>query len=628
MVGPGALTDNARPTYIENARELLDTPGEWYLDRAAHTVYYMPRKGEELPRADVEAPVLQKLVDGRGTAAAPLHDLAFRGIQFSYATWLTPSSPEGFSEIQAGYTISGRTGYATEGLCGFTSGGACPFGAWTKEPGNVSLAYGHDIDFSSDAFTHLGAAGLELGDGTQNATVRGSVFTDISGNGLEVGGVDKPLPSADADVTRNVHVTDNHLYGLPREFAGGVAIVNGYTQNDLISHNQIDHVGYSGISMGWGGWPDKIGSPPTPNVSHDNTVSDNLITDYMQGLDDGGGIYTQGITGTSMANGEKVTGNVIHTQFGLGKSIYTDNGATYETVSGNVLYGASYSNVASRHTDYRDALGNNDPTLVSGNWWEQGDSDSDNKGLVTQGNHIIASPSDAPADVVARAGLEPAYRDLLTHRFAATSVPAAPTRVGTATGPGGTLLVTFNPSYYDGGSRVLGYEAKAVDASGHTVSTAYAPVADFASSALVRLTGLSDGVPYRVTVTAVNSHGSSAPSLPSAVLAPTTGKVLPAAPTGAKIRAQATAATVAWTPPTDTGDSPVIGYRISLSGASGSRVVEVTGRDALVTQPTAKGMFRVVGGLTPGTSYSVSVAAITGTGVGPAATASGKTPGA
>jgi hypothetical protein len=629
MVGPGSLTNGGHATYIENTRELLDTPGEWYLDRGAHTIYYMPRTGEDLHRADVEAPVLEKLVEGRGTAAAPVHDIAFRGLQFSYATWLTPSSPEGFSEIQAGYTISGQTGYATEGLCGFVQGGACPFGAWTKEPGNVAISHGRNVDFSLDAFVHLGAAGLELADGTQDSQVRGSVFTDISGNGVEIGGVGNALPTDDVDVTRNVQVTDNHLYAIPREFTGGVPIVNGYTQHDLISHNQIDHVGYSGISMGWGGWPDKIGSPATPNDSHDNAVSDNLITDYMQGLDDGGGIYTQGLTGSSMADGEKVTGNVIHSQFGLGKSVYTDNGCTYETVSGNVLYGASYANVASRHTDYRDALGNNDPTLVSGNWWEQGDADSSNKGLVTQGNHIIASPADAPADVVANAGLEPAYRWLLGERFGAVSVPAAPTRVGTSTGAGGTLLVTFNPVWADGGAPVTGYRATAVDAAGHVAATSTVPAAEFGASALVTLTGLTDGAPYRVTVTAVNSHGSSAPSLPSAPLAPIAGSVLPAAPTGVKLHTQATAATVSWTPPSAVGDSHVTGYRVVLTDPAGTaRTVQVTGRDALVTQPSAKAMFRVLGGLAPGTSFTVTVAAATGTGTGPTATATGTTPAA
>ncbi|MET8243981.1 hypothetical protein ABZV31_05820 [Streptomyces sp. NPDC005202] len=43
--------------------------------------------------------------------------------------------------------------------------------------------------------------------------------------------------------------------------------------------SQIDHVGYSAISLGWGGWPDKIGDPAT---SHDNAVRNNLIFDYMQ----------------------------------------------------------------------------------------------------------------------------------------------------------------------------------------------------------------------------------------------------------------------------------------------------------------------------------------------------------
>ncbi|MFD1046466.1 hypothetical protein ACFQ1S_13340, partial [Kibdelosporangium lantanae] len=40
---------------------------------------------------------------------------------------------------------------------------------------------------------------------------------DISGNGVEIGGVDMPL-GTDADVTRNVTVSNNHLYALPREF--------------------------------------------------------------------------------------------------------------------------------------------------------------------------------------------------------------------------------------------------------------------------------------------------------------------------------------------------------------------------------------------------------------------------
>ncbi|MFI6560041.1 fibronectin type III domain-containing protein [Streptomyces sp. NPDC050534] len=618
MVGPGHLTNNGKASYVENAYELLDQPGEWYLDRSAHRVYYLPRKGENLDRADVEAAAAEKLVDGRGTADAPVHDIAFRGIQFSYATWLTPNRPEGFSEIQAGYTVTGDKGWATQGLCQYVEGGTCPFASWTKMPGNLTVAHGQRIEFADDVFAHLGAAGLELGTGTKDASVRGSIFTDISGNGLEIGGVDGRTPAF------GVQVTDNHLYGLPREFHGGVAVLNGYTQDDTIAHNQIDHVGYSAISMGWGGWPDKIGDPATPNPSHGNTVRDNLISDYMQMLDDGGGVYTQGLTGTSMTDGEKVTGNVVHGQWGLGKSVYTDNGCTYETVDGNVLYDASYANVASRHTDYRDGLGNNDPTLVKDNWWEEGTADGDNKGLVTTGNEIMASPSDVPPKILADAGLEPAYRSLLDRRVGARSVPEAPSRVGTGTAGPDALYVTFNPAFADGGSPVRSYTARAYDMTGRQVGRQSVPAADFERTALVRIGQLpAAGGPFTVTVTASNDVGAGAPSLASFPLAPTTATALPGAPTSPKLRTASTAATLAWTPPTATGDAKITAYRITVS--DGRAPMDVTGRDVLVTQPSAKGMFRVIGDLKPATSYTVTVAAVTAAGTGPAVTVTATT---
>lgn len=618
MVGPGHLTNGGKASYVENAYELLDQPGEWYLDKTAREVYYLPRDGEDLAGADVEAAAAEKLVDGRGTAAEPVHDIAFRGVRFSYATWLTPSRPEGFSEIQAGYTVTGGRGWATQGLCQYVEGGTCPFASWTKMPGNVSFAYGQRIEFADDVFAHLGAAGLDLGTGSEDSSVSGSIFTDISGNGLEIGAVDGSTPAS------GVQVRDNHLYGLPREYHGGVAILNGYTRHDTIAHNQIDHVGYSAVSMGWGGWPDKIGDPATPNPSHDNEVRDNLIFDYMQMLDDGGGIYTQGLTGTSLADGEKVTGNVIHDQWGLGKSVYTDNGCTYETVQGNVLYHASYANVASRHTDYRDDLGNNDPTLVKDNWWEEGTADGDNKGLVTTGNKIMATPSDVPPEVLAGAGLEPAYRGLLDRRVGALSAPEAPSRAGTSTAAADALYVTFNPAFADGGSPVTSYTARAYDPSGHQVGEQTVTAADFRRTALVRVGGLpAAGGPFTVTVTARNAYGASAPSLASAPLTPTTPGVLPGAPTAPKLRTASTAATLAWTPPTATGDAKITGYRVTVS--DGRDPVTVTGRDVLVTQPSAKGMFRVLGGLRPATPYTVTVAAVTAAGTGPAVTVTATT---
>jgi hypothetical protein len=77
LVHNGNLGNGSIPAYVDNAYELLDQPGEWYLDQSANTMYYIPRAGEDLARADVEAPVLQQLVTGQGTATAPVHDITF-----------------------------------------------------------------------------------------------------------------------------------------------------------------------------------------------------------------------------------------------------------------------------------------------------------------------------------------------------------------------------------------------------------------------------------------------------------------------------------------------------------------------------------------------------------------------
>jgi hypothetical protein len=89
LVGPGRLGNpgpdpggnGIPPRYVENAFELLDSPGEWYLDRPANTVHYIPRSGQNMATARVVAPVLETLVSGRGTTAAPIHHIVFDGLQ-------------------------------------------------------------------------------------------------------------------------------------------------------------------------------------------------------------------------------------------------------------------------------------------------------------------------------------------------------------------------------------------------------------------------------------------------------------------------------------------------------------------------------------------------------------------
>ena len=413
LVGRKGITE--QPTQVENAFQFLSasTPGQWFLDQGNGKVYYVPRSGENMATADVEAPALEQLVTGTGVS-----HLVFNGIQFSYATWLGSNSGDGFAEIQANYQVTGSDGAASQGLCHVPPPtytlGKCPFGAWTQIPGNVSFTNDTFIQFTNDAFVHLGAAGLALGNGSQHDLVKGDIFTDISGNGIQIGNVDMPTATGAAQTTSNT-IADNHVFNLPAEYHGGIGIDSGYTASDSISHNQIDHTAYTAISQGWGGWPDKEMEAPQPNFTHDNAIANNLIFNHMSLLNDGGGIYTQGITGTSLANGEHVTGNLIHDQTGKGHVIYTDNGCTFESILGNGVYSTGAANAwgSVHHNFAPGATTTSDPTDVENNFFQNPPSTGSGNGVTVANNTTITSGSQVPAGIVNNAGLEPAFQGLL-----------------------------------------------------------------------------------------------------------------------------------------------------------------------------------------------------------------------
>ncbi|MEV6010068.1 hypothetical protein AB0M29_25045 [Streptomyces sp. NPDC051976] len=69
-------------TWLENAYQLLGTPGQFYLDGGAGYLYYVPRPGENLATADVELPVAGELLDASGTPGhlAPVNDTDWRAV--------------------------------------------------------------------------------------------------------------------------------------------------------------------------------------------------------------------------------------------------------------------------------------------------------------------------------------------------------------------------------------------------------------------------------------------------------------------------------------------------------------------------------------------------------------------
>ena len=164
---PGATLP--APTDVENSLSLLREPGTWYLDRSRpghHVLYYMPLPGEDPRQVQIVAPVLEELVVGTGTADAPLHDVAFRGLTFSHATWLAPDEATGFPQIIGSWYYSG--------------------GRYKRVPGHVTFRAAERISLEGNHFTHLGGQALVLAKVGSGNTVGGNVIDDVSGGGVEV----------------------------------------------------------------------------------------------------------------------------------------------------------------------------------------------------------------------------------------------------------------------------------------------------------------------------------------------------------------------------------------------------------------------------------------------------------
>src|SRR5205823_12116501 len=164
----------------ENAYELLNRPGEWYLDQRHGWIYYKPARSERLGREDFEAAATQVLVDARGTLAHPISHLRFDGLTFAYATWMGVSGPQGYADDQTGFHVTGHNQPQTFEHAQFT----------TRTPGNLRFAYAHDVRIRGSVFKHMGAVAVDFDTGSQHDTIASDRFADISAAAIQVGGVD------------------------------------------------------------------------------------------------------------------------------------------------------------------------------------------------------------------------------------------------------------------------------------------------------------------------------------------------------------------------------------------------------------------------------------------------------
>ena len=334
-------------TRFENAYEFLDQPGEWYLDRASGTIYYIPRPGENLSTADVELPVLETLVQAIGTPEKSISHLRFEGLTFMYATWLGAASDDGYVADQSGFRVTGTENELnTTGHVQHVS----------RTPGNLRFEYARNIVFTKNRVMHMGGAAVDFGTGSQDNAITRNTFSDISAAAIQLGGVGAvdarpPLPS---QATTNNTISNNLIVKTGREYVDSAAIFIGFSSHSDVSHNTINNVPWAGIAIGWG-WglldagmfpgigcatTGMWGTYTTPAINSHNSISFNRISHFLENRWDGGAIYSTGQQGPSMEDPLVIEGNVADDkgEHSGGNTFYTDGGSRYVLLKGNASF--------------------------------------------------------------------------------------------------------------------------------------------------------------------------------------------------------------------------------------------------------------------------------------------------
>jgi hypothetical protein len=291
---------NAR-YYIENTRDALDSPGEWYLDRKTGMLTYWAQADENLNHAEVVASFLSSpLLKMAGDFAAKqaVHDVVIRDLTFAHTDWTLPEN--GYLDTQAAVHVRG----------------------------DVLLEGATNCRFERCAFEHLGNYALELGRGCQHCAIVANEFFDLGAGGIRIGETTARTDPFEQDFGHDV--SDNHLHQLGRVFSPAVGIIIFQSGRNHVAHNHIHDLYYTAISVGWN-W----GYQETP--CRDNVIEFNHLHDIGQGvLSDMGGIYTLGIQkGTILRN------NLIHdvNSFSYGGwGLYTDEGSTDILLENNIVY--------------------------------------------------------------------------------------------------------------------------------------------------------------------------------------------------------------------------------------------------------------------------------------------------
>lgn len=283
--------------YIENVKEFLDYPGEYYFDKAQSKISYIPAKGFEDPNLmTLAVPRITNLVKIAGNEGKPVRNLRFYGLIFEGAK-------ENFRKYPHYYD-------PTPGCIAFT---------WD---------YASDCEFANSTLRACGGVGMTVGVGCVNTRIFGDTFDGLEQGAMGIYGTGDLQNGRLIQINRETTVSRNIFSECG--WAGGITLGVGGTLHTTISRNYFTRSGrpYT-IDCGGGGLEG--------NVNGDCIIEYNHFDDVQNDADDAGVIVVTGMTFNSV-----VRNNVIHKVhrgfFSDNVAFWFDNMSSNWSVNNNIYY--------------------------------------------------------------------------------------------------------------------------------------------------------------------------------------------------------------------------------------------------------------------------------------------------
>lgn len=259
--------------FVENIFEELDTVREWYYDQPHKTLYYKPAPGTRLSSARVVVSRLPTVIALKGTAGAPVRNVAITGLRFAHTapTFMDTREPllrSDWTIYRGGTVLLDGTENCSIRACEFDhNGGNAVFVSNYNRHTLISGCHIHDAGGSGICFVgNPDAVRSPLFEYNQSQplasidTVSGpqtSHYPDscIAYDNLiyRTGTIEKQTAGIQLSMAMNITVSHNTIYDVPR---AGINVSEGTWGGHEIAYNDVFNTvletGDHGAFNSWG----------------------------------------------------------------------------------------------------------------------------------------------------------------------------------------------------------------------------------------------------------------------------------------------------------------------------------------------------------------------------------------